>query len=66
MDRTDMTVGEQRGIELGGLFGVAVEPQAGRDARHETLLQKRLLRGSDRLLAARMTINPIGRPSLFG
>jgi len=35
MDRINMAVGEQRGIELGGLFGVAIKPEAGGDARHE-------------------------------
>jgi hypothetical protein len=34
MDRTNMAVGEQRGIELGGLFGVTIEPEARGNARH--------------------------------
>src|SRR5580692_6209908 len=34
MDRINMAVGEQRGIELGGLFGVAIKPKARGNARH--------------------------------
>jgi hypothetical protein len=34
MDRINMAVREQRGIELGGLFGIAVEPETGGNARH--------------------------------
>jgi hypothetical protein len=34
MDRINMAVVEQGGIELGGLFGVAIEPEARGYARH--------------------------------
>jgi hypothetical protein len=34
MDRINMAAGEQGGIELGGLFGVAIEPEARGYARH--------------------------------
>jgi hypothetical protein len=29
MDGINMAIGEQRGVEIGGLFGFAVEPEAG-------------------------------------
>jgi hypothetical protein len=35
MDGINMAVGEQRGVEIGGLFGVAIELEAGGDVRHE-------------------------------
>jgi hypothetical protein len=34
MDGIDMAVGEPRGIEIGGLFGFAVEPETGGKDRH--------------------------------
>jgi hypothetical protein len=34
MDCINMAVGEQGGIELGGLFGVAIKPEARGYARH--------------------------------
>jgi hypothetical protein len=34
MDRIDVAVGEQRGVEIGGFFGIAVEPEAGGNVGH--------------------------------
>jgi hypothetical protein len=34
MDGIDVAVRKQRGIEIGGLFGFAVEPETGGNAGH--------------------------------
>src|SRR5215813_9073067 len=51
MDCINMAVGEQGGVELRGLFGVAIEPQAWGYARHVNFPPKSERRGGPGELA---------------